>query len=408
MTPAQIRARIETASARLIELQNDLDAKEALLRAGRDVNGDGTFDERDGATVERVRNRTMDAQNRIDGLLQQLIRAEAEAEGTPIEEFSFEDEGHLVEADGDRRPFSQDKNAFKTQIAGWRVDVRESLARMVNSMLSDSGDPGPNFPRGDIVGLARTALSAGGHPEIATALGVANSLLNIALEAYTASLPSRPSLREMETKWRDAINNIDDSAAEAKYDELVQLFCAHHNMESGEEYLYSTYYDQWDALIDSFRAGQMLPSSNSINRAFMAHVIAEMPDDIWDMNWTAGEIKIYMEFDMDRNEFSFTSGSVDDITTEVNRGLKADPDLFGSGGVISLPTIIVFNISGSGWADGTYCELRRSSTTSGNTDFQLSPMAIGTETTLEEQGTLFQIFMNRRIYSTVTVTQVLD
>lgn len=408
MTPAQIRARIETASARLVRMQADLETKETLYRTSGDVNGDGRVDERDLATLTRVRNRTFDAQNRIDGLLQQLIRAEAEAEGTPIEEFSFEDEPLLVEADGDRRPFSQDKGKFKNQIGAWRIDVRESLGRMVNSMLSDNDGPGPTFPRGDIVSLASTALTVAGQPHLATALGVANSLLGVAEAAYAASLPSTPSLREIETKWRDAINDVTDAVAESHYDQLVQLFKTHNNMESDEEHLYSTFYADWDALIDGFRGGHVLPSSDSINRAFMAHIIAEMPDDPWDGNWTAGEVTIYMEFDMDRNAFTFSSGSVDDITTEVNRGLKADPDLFGSGGVISLPTPIVFNIAGSGWTDGTYCELRRSSTTSGSTDFQLSPMAIGTDTSLEEQGTLFQIFMNRRIYSTVSVRQILD
>lgn len=407
MTPAQIRARIETASASLARLQADLEEKEALLRAGRDVNGDGTFDERDRATVERVRDRTSDAQNRIEGLLQQLMRAEAEAEGTPIQEFDFEDEGLLVEGSGDRRSFAAGKNDFKTQIGLWRVSVRESLSSMVDDMLDGGEATGPDFPRGDIVSLASAALTAT-QPEIAAALGIANSLLNVAQAAYEASLPRTPSLSEIKNKWRDAINEITDDVAAAKYDELVALFRNQNNMDSDEAYLYSTYYDEWDALIDGFREGQVLPSSDSINRAFMRYIIAEMPDDPWDGNWTSGEVKVYMEFDMDRNRFTFSSGSVDDITDEVKNGLKADPDLFGSDRVISLPTVIVFNISGSGWSDGTYCELRRGSTTSGSTDFQLSPMAIGADATLEEQGTLFQIFMERRIYNDVSVTQVLN
>ena len=407
MTPAQIRASIETARARLATLQSDLEAKEALLRAGRDVNGDGTFDERDSAAVEKVRTRTYNAQTRIDLMLQKLIRAEAEADGTPIEEISFEDEGALVQGSGDRKPFNEDKILFRNLINTWRVDVRESLGHMVNSMLSDNDDPGPGFPRGDIVSLASAALAAS-QPQLAAALGIANSLLSVAQAAYAKSLPPTPSLRQIEVLWRDAIDAIDNSVADAKYDELVALFRSHNGMESDEAYIYATYFTDWSALIGGFCGGQVLPSSDSINRAFMRHIFAEMPDSPWDGDWTSGEVKIYMEFNMDRNEFTFSSGSVDDITTEVNRGLKADPDLFGSGGVISLPTPIVFNISGSGWADGTYCVLRRNSTTSGNTDFQLSPMAIGTETTLEEQSTLFQIFMRRRIYGTVTVSQILD
>ncbi|MCF6305958.1 MAG: hypothetical protein L3J33_11375 [Rhodobacteraceae bacterium] len=123
MTPAQIRTRMETASTRLRQLLSDLATKDTLLRAGRDVNGDGTFDERDSATVERVRARTQDAQIRIDGLLQQLLIAEAEADGAPIEIIDFE-EGSFIEGNADRKPFEHDRNLFKTKISLWGGDPR--------------------------------------------------------------------------------------------------------------------------------------------------------------------------------------------------------------------------------------------------------------------------------------------
>ncbi len=404
MTPAQIRERMETASGRLTDLQSELERKEGLLRSGRDVNGDGTFDEQDSAAVAAVRDRRDTAQNRMDGLLDQLIRAEAEADGTPIEEIDFEDPT-VVDGDGHRKLFTDDRNDFKTQISGWRTDVRESLGRMVNTML-DPNDPGPGFPKNEIVSLAQAALTAS-QPQLAAALGIANTMLDLATNFYQRSLPSTPSLREIETKWRDAIDQIDDSAAGDAYDALVDEFRRHHHMDPGERYIYSTYMDEWDALLDGFRGGRVLPSSDSINRAFMAHIISQMPDSPWDMNWTSGEVQIYMEFDMDRNDFSFSSGSIDDLTNEVRGGLSADPDMFGSDRVTSLPTPIRFKISGSNWSDGSFCELYRRSNSSGDTTFELigSPLA---DTTLEEQGTLFQIFMNRRIYDRVSVRQVLS
>lgn len=407
MTPAQIRARIETASARLVRMQADLDRKETLYRTTGDVNGDGRVDANDLKALTKVRDRTSDAQNRIDGLLQQLIIAEAREEGTPVDEISFEDEAVLVEGSADRKPFEADRNLFKTKISLWGGKTRESLSRLVGTM-KDTEAEGPSFARGDIVSLAAAALTAS-QPQLAAALGIANTLLNVAVVAYKKSLPPTPSLRVMETNWRAAIDAVDDTVANAAYDKIVQAFRESNGMDSDEEYIYSTFFSDWNALIGSFVEGKTLPSEKSIKAAFMAHIFAEMPDDdFWDMDLTSGTVDIYMEFNMDKNEFSFTSGSVDDVTTEVKQGLLAEPDLFGPGGVISLPTPITFKIYGVGEVTGKICEVVRSSSTSGNTGFQMSPMVLGTDATMEEQGTVFQMFMNRRVYSTVSVTQVLS
>lgn len=408
MTPAQIRTRLDTATSRLAALQAELERKDALLRSGHDVNGDGVFGTGDVEAVQRVRARRDTAQTRIDRLAHQLHLAEAEADGTPIDYIDFEDEGTFVEGDTHRKPFGEDRNAFKTQINTWRVDVRESLGRMVNTML-DPDEAGPGFPKNEIVSLAQAALTAS-QPQFAAALGIANTMLDLAINAYKNSLPTTPSLREIETKWRDAIDAIDDTVAGNKYDELAQLFRDENHMDSDEEYVYATYMREWDALIDSFRGGRVLPSSDSINRKFMTHIIAEMPDSPspWDGDGTSGEVEIYMEFDLERNAFSFSSGSIDDLTSEVKRALKADPDMFGSSNVISLPTPIRFKVSGSGWSDGRYCELYRRSRTSGSTDFEMVPIPIHADASLEEQGTMFQIFMSRHIYNDVSVRQVLD
>lgn len=406
MTPAKIRSQIEAASARLTSLQTELERKDALLRSGRDVNGDGRFDERDTEAVARVRARRDAAQTRIDGLLHKLILAEAREDETPVEYISFEDEGEYIKGENHRKLFTADRNAFKSQISGWRTDVRESLSHMVNTML-DPNDPGPGFPKNEIIGLASTALTAT-QPQFAAALGVANTLLDLAVNAYKHSLPTTPSLREIEVKWRASIDAVDDAAAEAQYDKLVELFIRENHMDSDEQYIYHTYIDEWDKLIDEFRAGKVLPDGNSIKRAFMKHIMAEMPDSIWDMDNTSGEVTIYMEFDMEKNDFSFSSGSIDDLTDEVKGALKAAPDLFGSNGVISLPLPIRFNVSGAGFMQGKFCELYRPARTSGSTDFQFTPTPINAGATLEEQGTMFQIFMQRRIYERVSVTQILN
>lgn len=409
MTPAQIRTRIETASARLVTIQADLDTKETLYRTTGDVNGDGTVDERDRKALDSVRTRTSDAQNRVDGLLQQLIIAEAEEDGTPIEEFSFEDEALLVEGTGDRRKFENQRVIFNGKISTWGGKARESLSHMVETM-KDTEDEGPSFPRGDIVSLATAALTAS-QPQFAAALGIANTLLNIAVAAYEKSLPPTPSLRVMETNWRKAINAVDKTASNAAFDNIVKAFRAANGMESDEEWIYSTFDADWNTLIGSFVEGETLPSEKSIKAAFMGFVYAEMPDDKFldfDMDLTSGTVDVFMEFDMNKNKFSFTSGSVDDITTEVKQGLLAEPDIFGPGGVISLPAPITFKIYGVGEVTGKICEIVRSSSTSGNTGFQMSPMVLGTDATVEEQGTVYQMFMNRRVFSTVSVTQVLS
>lgn len=405
MTPAEIRARIETASDQLVALQTELERKDALLKSGRDVNEDGIFDTKDIDTVKRVRAHRDVAQFRIEQLMNKLTLAEAKVAGTPVEYISFEDEGMFVEGKTDRKLFSADRNAFKTQINTWRVDMRESLGRVVNTML-DPEDPGPEFPKNDILSLVTTALTAS-QPQFAAALGVANTLLDLAINAYERTLPDAPSLREMETQWRKAIDAIDDKAADEAYGKLVQVFIDENHMENDEEYIYAVYLPEWDRLIDSFRGGDVLPSSDSINRKFMKHIMSEMPDSTWDIDRSAGEVTVYMDFDMDKNEFSLSSGSIDDLSSEVKRALKADPEMFGSKEVISLPLPIRFNVSGAGFMEGTYCELYRSARTSGSTDFSFLPTPINAGATLKEQGTMFQIFMKRKIYNQVSVTQIL-
>ncbi len=74
MNPDQIRGILEKVRPRLVELKSELERKEALLKAGRDVNGDGTFDEKDGAEVKSVRARRDSAQKRIEKLELQLLR----------------------------------------------------------------------------------------------------------------------------------------------------------------------------------------------------------------------------------------------------------------------------------------------------------------------------------------------
>ncbi|MCF6305957.1 MAG: hypothetical protein L3J33_11370 [Rhodobacteraceae bacterium] len=274
--------------------------------------------------------------------------------------------------------------------------------------MKDTEAKGPSFARGDIVSLAAAALTAS-QPQFAAGLGIANTLLNVAVTAYKKSLPPTPSLRVMETNWRAAIDAINDTVANAAFDQIVKAFRSDNDMDSDEQYIYSTFFTDWNDLIGSFVEGKTLPSEKSIKKAFMAHIFAEMPDDtFWDMDLTSGTVEINMEFDMDKNKFSFTSGSVDDITTEVKQGLLAEPDLFGPGGVISLPAPITFNIYGVGEVTGKICQLRRGSKTSGNTGFELMLMPIHVDTTLAEQGTLSKMFMQRKIYSNVSVTQVLS
>lgn len=405
MTSEQIQARLDSAVARLGDLQTELDRKDAILRSGHDVNGDGRFDEGDVREVQRVRNRRDQVEERIEVLRSQLITRRAEEDGTPIDYIDFEDEGTFIEGDTHRKPYTEDLGTFKNNIRTWRNSVRESLGRMVNTML-DPDNPGPGFPKNDIVSLATTALSAS-QPQLATAIGVANTMLDLATNAYQRSLPSTPSLREIETNWRDSLNEITDSVAEDAYHELWAVFRDANHMEPDEEYVYASYIPQWDALLNSFQEGDVMPSSDSINRAFMTHIISQMPDSPWDMDWGSGEVTVYMEFDLDRNAFSFSSGSMDDITSEVKKALKADPDMFGSSSVTSLPVAIRFHVSGSGWLDGAYCELYRREKVSGSTNFQMIPIPIHADASMEEQGTMFQIFMNRRIYDTVNVSQIL-
>ncbi|MEO9516438.1 MAG: hypothetical protein ABJH45_12565 [Paracoccaceae bacterium] len=405
MTLEQIHARMEAASNRLVDLQAELERKDALLRSGRDVNGDGTFDEGDSDAVDRVRTRCETLRGRIDGLLQQYILAEAEANGTPVEIIDFEDEGSFVQGDTHRILFSSGKNDFATQIESYRVNMRESLGFLVRRM-SETGDDGPGFPKNEIVSLVKTALTAS-NPPLATALGVANTMLDLAVKSYENSLPPVPSLLDVEQNWRQAIDALNRSAADDTFDALVAQFKAHNQMDSDELYVYSSHIPDWEALTGSFVEGDVLPSSPKINRSFMAYVISQMPDSPYDLDMSSGEVTVRMDFDMDSNSFAFSSGTMDDITDEVKKGLAAFPALFGADRVVSLPTDIRFIVRGSGWSDGVYCEIYRRSKVSGDTSFEMMPRAIGADTSLEEQSTMFQIFMNRRIYNTVSVSEIL-
>lgn len=405
MTSEQIRAGIEKASDQLLTLQTELERKDALLKSGRDVNKDGKFDDSDVEAVQRVRARRDAAQVRIDQLLCKLMLAEAKESGAPLEIVTFEDEGMLVEGSADRKLFSQDLGLFKSQIRTWRVDMRESLGRVVNTML-DPKEEGPDFPKDEIISLVTTVLTAS-QPHFVAALAVANTLLDLAINYYERTLPSAPSLRELETHWRKAIDAVDDKVAEDSYNQLVQLFVEANHMERDEQYVYVNFIPDWDRLIAGFCAGDVLPSSSSINQAFLKFVMDKMPDSTWDIDRVSGEVTIYMEFDMEKNEFSFSSGSINDLSEEVKGALKADPAIFGSDEVISLPLPIRFYVSGAGFMEGKFCELIRSTRTSGSTDFKFMPTPINAGATMKEQGTMFQIFMKRKIYNSVTVSQIL-
>ena len=405
MTPEKLRIEIDKLSDKLVALQIELERKDAILKSGKDVNGDGRFDMKDVEDVKRVRARRDAAQQKMEKLEFKLSEAEAKAADIPVEYISFEDEGMYVEGSTDRKPFSADRNAFKTQIAAWRVDLRESLGRVVNAML-DPDKPGPAFPKNDIVSLVTTAISKA-HPKVAVAVGVVNTLTDLAVNAYERTLPTTPSLREIETQWRKAIEAIDDKAAEDAYEQLVQAFISENDMDSDEEYIYATYIAEWDKLIDRFRGGDFLPSSNQINRQFLKYIMAEMPDSPWDLDTTSGEVIIYMTFDMEKNDFALSSGSIDDLTDEVKRALKAEPTLFGDTTVKSLPLPIRFHVSGAGFMEGKFCELVRHERTSNSTAFKFLPTPIHAGATIKEQGTMFQIFMKRKIYDRVTIPQIL-
>jgi len=248
-------------------------------------------------------------------------------------------------------------------------------------------------------------LTALGQPELATAAGVLNSLLQIASTAFQHSLPREPSVRLVQTTWRNAINEINNTKANDIFDQLVEVFRDQYGINCEDGKLPARYESQFNALRRGFREGDLLPSKESISREFITYFIRNAPDTNGDM--IVGEVTVEMEFDRDRNGFSFSSGAMEDMSTQVYYGLHDNANFFGTGGVITLPTPICFKISGSGLFGGTLCEFYRGSTTSGNTNFRLLPDPTS-DLSFQEQEALLQLFMDQRVYRNVTVENVLN
>lgn len=90
MTFEEVRAKLATATSQLGDLKTELDRKDKLLRAGRDVNGDGTFDDGDKEAVDKVRTRHDAAKKEVKELKRQVEDIEANVETIPTQHIELE------------------------------------------------------------------------------------------------------------------------------------------------------------------------------------------------------------------------------------------------------------------------------------------------------------------------------
>ena len=83
MTEEEILANLDKATNLVTQLQSELGRKESLLLAGRDVNGDGVFDQRDAEDVQLVQRRVDAAFTKMEGLREKLGRSEGQPGSSP-------------------------------------------------------------------------------------------------------------------------------------------------------------------------------------------------------------------------------------------------------------------------------------------------------------------------------------
>ncbi len=310
---------------------------------------------------------------------------------------TFEDD--VVEGERtDEEMFVARRMMVRNSIGNWRDNCKAEIDTLVNGML-DTGDSGPDIPRGALLGLLRTALTLAGQPHVATAIGIMDGLFSLAQNAYERSLPSQPSLREAQVQWNSALDQMSDNAIDERYEELVSAFKRAHGYPEDHEYVRGSAYRDWITFTESFSEGQLLPSASAVRRQFMTVVYRAMPDDSWDEDLSSGIVEISLDYDRDRRRFSFDSGVIDDITPEVRRGLHNDERIYGNR-ALDLPAPMTFRIHSSSWSDfgnSLICSIQRYSHQGGNTDFRLDGRP-GSPISLDEQQGVFEAFMSTRAY----------
>jgi hypothetical protein len=372
-----------------------------LEEAERDALADNQIDPAEERVISRIRARL----NRVYDRLQREMARNPEAAGENARIINFEDdEAETVEGeDIAEQLFQARRQIVVNSIGNWRDNCKNEVSRMVNSML-DPRDSGPSLPRGDIVSLVSVALNAVGHPQIATAVEVLNSLFTLAQTAYEAALHQDPTLRQTEEAWNQAMDAITDRAIGEKFEELVAAFKSEHGYPADAEMVRGSAVRDWIAFTESISEGNLLPRASNVKRDFMTGVYRAMPGDRYQ---PGGSVLIRFELDPDQLAFTFLSGRLENPTDEMVAGLNSQPTLFGPL-ALHIPAQMEFRIiDTSKTPDVHICTVSRRNPESGNTNFELTPNARSTaDYSFEEQSGVYELFMRGNTYN-VPVAQVL-
>ncbi len=380
--------RVERILAQLREIQGRVDRVRAEALAN-----DGRIDDREAAQISRIERRMLPLMRRLERELEN-----DPFDGTVLDQgqtvtFS-EAEAGVVEGEVTARSFfNQRRQIVFNSVLIWRNNCRDAVRAIATDMLTDQ-DSGGSVPRGDLVALARTALSLAGQPHIATAVGVANNLFNLAQRAYESTLPSQPSIRDAKDAWVHSFDQMNEQRIGEMYEGLERVFKEAHGFPADQEYVFGSAARDWIVFTEQFSDGRLLRPSANVRREFMTVCYRAMPDSRWDRDLSSGTIRITLDYDLDRRSFSFDSGEVDDITDEVRAGLNAPNNPVYGNRAVDLPAPMEFRIHGGG---GTICEIHRYSPRSGNTDFRLVMRALS-PVDLDRQNEVFRDFVSNRAW----------
>ena len=380
---------------RIDVLQTQLDTAE------REAMADNRIDAREERIIRRIRARM----NRAYTQLQREVARNPESAGENARIINFEDD-EVDSVEGENiaeQLFQARRQIVINSVGNWRDNCKNEVGRIVNGML-DPQDSGPSLPRGDIVGLVSTALTLAGHPHVATALGVLNSLFELAQTAYEAALHQEPTLRQTEEAWNQAMDAMTDRIIGDKFEELVAAFKDQHGYPADAEMVRGSAVRDWIAFTESISEGNLLPRAANVKRDFMTGVYRAMPGNRYE---SGGNVRIRLEFDADSHRFTFVSGYLENATDEMLAGLNSQPTLFGPL-ALHIPARMEFQIFDTSFTpDLRICSVSRNNAEGGNTRFELTANALSaSDYSFEEQSAVYELFMRGNTYN-IPVAQVL-
>jgi len=324
---------------------------------------------RDGVITDEERRILASVSKKIEAVREKMMQGSIVGEGTmPAENISVE-----------MAPFddARFKRQFHQSVKDWAQDAQIALNRVKTYFIEEKKPDGLKVEHLlKVVSLAMTKASPAAQAFATTV----STVVELAVEAYRQSLPSTPSLNDLQSEWSNALGRYGNASHDKEYADFVRDWKRRHN-------------DPDKVPVDAFlkvcqEFGKGLPKQNAIEKAFLGEVLKHVEDSFdWGDESGVAEITLMCLAKI----FSSPGGQLDDVSPQLMQAIKT---VWKNERAYQLPVPMKFTIENNMGA--TLAEIERKSKKPGNTSFKLT----------DGDKEIFDAFVRKKAYAIPKVSDL--